>query len=226
MEEIKNILNEIVKDYGLKILEDPQKFKAVFADYAKGEYIAEKDLFTKIIEAGCAKEIINADDISTTKKTLVKKIHDKYFLDEKILDDYLDIFISFLRSDYTVESQTRKKATVNKTAAKKPAAKKPTVKTVDKKPAVMKTPAKKPAVKKTVDKRPAAMKTPAMKPATKNPAFGIFLASTVFTVLIFIIAQGDDRFVFLEFLGFCGIGVSFLIASIRAILLWRKEKKR
>jgi hypothetical protein len=48
MESIKNILNEIVKDYGLKILEDAQKFKAVFADYAKGEYSAEKELFTNL----------------------------------------------------------------------------------------------------------------------------------------------------------------------------------
>ena len=106
MEELKDILNEIVKDYGLKILEDPQKFKAVFADYAKGEYSAEKDLFTKIIEIGATKEIRDTEDILTTKKTLVKKLHDKYFLDEKILDDYLDIFISFLRNDYTVTKKT------------------------------------------------------------------------------------------------------------------------
>lgn len=109
MESIKNILNEIVKDYGLKILEDSQKFKAVFADYAKGEYSAEKELFTKVIETGAAKEIKNAEDIPTTKKALVKKLHERYFLDENVLDNYLDIFIPLLRSDYTVNNKAKVK---------------------------------------------------------------------------------------------------------------------
>ena len=123
MEELKSILNEIARDYGLKILEDPQKFKAVFADYAKGEYNAEKELFTKIIETGATKEIKDTEDISTTKKTLMKKLYDKYFLDEKVLDNYLDIFIHFLRNDYTIEIQIGKEA-VNEIEVIKPTAKK------------------------------------------------------------------------------------------------------
>ena len=137
MDEIKNILNEIVKDYGLKILEDHQKFKAVFADYSKGEYSTEKDLFSKIIEISAAIEIRETEDIPITKKALVKKLYDKYFLDEKILDNYLDIFIPFLRSDYTVESKTIKmqetKKAIKKPVAKKTLTKKPAVKKLDKK---------------------------------------------------------------------------------------------
>jgi hypothetical protein len=104
MEDIKNILNEIVRDYGLKIFEDPQKFKAVFADYAKGENSTERDLFTKIIENDAAKEIKNADDISEIKKVLVKKLHDKYSIDEKTCADCIDLFIIILRNDYKINN--------------------------------------------------------------------------------------------------------------------------
>jgi hypothetical protein len=124
MEGLKNVLNEIVRDYGLKILEDPQKFKAVFADYAKGEYIAEKEFFTKIIEDDAAKEIKNTEDIPTAKKYLVRKLHDRYFLDEKVLYDYLDIFIQLLRSDYTIDSQEKEEiSNVKKIPTAKPAMK-------------------------------------------------------------------------------------------------------
>jgi len=127
MEELKNILNEIVKDYGLKILEDSQKFKAVFADYARGEYIAEKDLFSKIIEISAAKEINDSEDILITKKVLIKKIHNKYFLDKEVLDKYLDLYIRFFRIDYTVKSETNelqeKKPATNKRTTKKPSTK-------------------------------------------------------------------------------------------------------
>jgi len=131
MEEFKNILDEIVRDYGLKILEDPQKFKAVFSDYAKGEYGSEKDLFSKIIETGAAKEIKDTEDFLTTKKALVKKLHDKYFFDEIFLDNYLYVFIQLLRSDYTInnkasvkEETQEEKSTTKEPTAKKPAAKK------------------------------------------------------------------------------------------------------
>ena len=106
MEELKNILNKIVKDYGLKILEDPQKFKAVFADYTKGEYIAEKELFTKLIETGAVKEISNAEEIQIVKNGLVKKMYDRYFIDEKTCSNYIDIFISILRNDYIPLKET------------------------------------------------------------------------------------------------------------------------
>ena len=106
MEKLKNILNEIVKDYGLKILEDPQKFKAIFADYAKSEYSAEKELFTKLIETKAAKEIINAEDIQIIKNALIKKMFVKYFIDEKTCSNYIDIFISLLRNDYIPIKET------------------------------------------------------------------------------------------------------------------------
>jgi len=109
MEELKNIVDEIVRDYGLKILEDPRKFKAVFADYAKGEYSAERDLFTKIIENDTTKEIMKTEDIPTVKKVLVKKLHDKYFLDENALNNYLDILIQLLRNDYTEVKKVKMK---------------------------------------------------------------------------------------------------------------------
>jgi len=128
MEELKNILNEIIKDYGLKILEDPQKFKAIFADYAKGEYSAEKELFTKLIETGAAKEIKETEDIPTTKKTLVKKLHDKYFLDEKIINGYLDIFIMLLKSDYKINSYVREETQEKESIVRKPAIVKPAIK--------------------------------------------------------------------------------------------------
>jgi hypothetical protein len=100
MEDIKKILEEIKNDYGLKIFEDPQKFKAVFADYAKGEFTDEKELYTKIIEAGTANEIKNSDDIPSTKNMLVKGLHYKYSLDEKLCADCIDLLISIIRNNY------------------------------------------------------------------------------------------------------------------------------
>jgi len=110
MEELKIILNEIVRDYGLKTLEDSQKFKAVFADYAKGEFTGEKELYMKIIEAGAAKEIMNSGNISATKDALVKKIHDKYFIDEKICANCIDLFISIIRNDYSLNNVKEEKS--------------------------------------------------------------------------------------------------------------------
>jgi hypothetical protein len=104
MEDINKILTDIKNDYGFKILEDSQKFKAVFADYAKGEFIGEKELYAKVIEAGAAKEIKNSEDITATKNALVKRISEKYSLDEKLCVDCIEmlIFIIGTKKDNSV----------------------------------------------------------------------------------------------------------------------------
>ena len=99
MKELNNILNKMVRDFGIKIFENSQKFKAVFSDYSEGELHGERELIIKIIEIGSFNAIVNADDLLIVKKNLVKKLHDEYFIDEKICTDLVNIVASFLRND-------------------------------------------------------------------------------------------------------------------------------
>jgi ribosomal protein L40E len=99
LKEIIEILSKIVTDFEIKILEDAQKFKAVFTDYSKGKFRGERDLLIKIIEIGSYNVIMNSGDISVSNKVLSKKLHDEYLFDEKACSYILDIYSAILKSD-------------------------------------------------------------------------------------------------------------------------------
>ena len=99
IKELIEILIKIVTDFDINILENPQKFKAVFTDYSKGKFRGERDLLIKIIEIGSYNTIINSEDISISKKVLNKKLQDEYLFDEKACSDILDIYTAILKND-------------------------------------------------------------------------------------------------------------------------------
>ena len=106
MEKVKDILEKIVKDFGINILDDNKRFKAVFMDYSKGEYQGELELFSKIIGFNAYNTIINSEDLSITKQTIVKKINKQYFIEENIIENVVEIYTSFLRKDNIQDKST------------------------------------------------------------------------------------------------------------------------
>jgi hypothetical protein len=99
MEQLDIILNKMIREFGIEIFNNAQRFKSAFSDYSKGEFLGERELLIKIIEIGAYNTIINAEDISITKKILVEKLHNQYFLDEKVCSYLIEIFASILRRD-------------------------------------------------------------------------------------------------------------------------------
>jgi len=114
VKELIEILHKIVNDFDVKIMGNSQKFKAAFTDYSKGKFKGERDLLIKIIEIGSYNAIINSEDISVTKRVLIKKLHDEYLFDEKACSKIIDIYSAILKKDNNYKTEEFEKSSIIK----------------------------------------------------------------------------------------------------------------
>ncbi|MDR0665730.1 MAG: RDD family protein [Helicobacteraceae bacterium] len=94
-----SITQRLVSEQGKNALLDPKQCKAHLSDYAKGEFKKERHLLMVAIEAGAAKEIVNASDLATCKKIQARFLKDERFIDETAACEIVDLLAFVLRGD-------------------------------------------------------------------------------------------------------------------------------
>jgi len=95
--DFSEAMRRMVKDNGKDVLLG-DKTKAFISDY-KGQFVTEANIFNKLLEAGCARFINEADDILQRKRQLVKKMEDEEFIARKFSMEMLDLLGFLLKGD-------------------------------------------------------------------------------------------------------------------------------
>ena len=89
-----NIVKRIIAEQGEDILDNPQRLKAVFMDYAKDEPKSERVAFGRCVEMGFYQELkntINNEERRRKKAALADQLHDKTGIDKAYCADALDL---------------------------------------------------------------------------------------------------------------------------------------
>jgi hypothetical protein len=93
------IVERLVREQGKDTLINAAKCKAHLADYSQNEFKKERHLLMIAIEAGCAKEIANANDLAICKKIQIRFLQDERFIDERLASEAIDLLAFVLRGD-------------------------------------------------------------------------------------------------------------------------------
>jgi len=115
-QEFINILTKMVEDRGIETLRDTKLTKALIMDYSHGEYKDETNFLLRVLELDVYKKIIISEDLSITKKIIVKQLCEKLFIADKMANSIVDILIKILRNEIVTEKiyeDTNKIATKN-----------------------------------------------------------------------------------------------------------------
>ena len=94
-----DILTKLVKEQGAAALTDAKKCKAFLADYTGNEYRKERRLILQAAEAGIAKVIAGAQDITACKKAQVRELEEEYSLSTAAALGIVDALALVLRGD-------------------------------------------------------------------------------------------------------------------------------
>jgi len=90
-------MSRMIADNGKEVLLG-DKVKAYISDY-KGQFDKEATVFIRLLDAGCAKFINEADDVLERKLLLVKRMDEKEFISPRISMQMLDLLGFLLRGD-------------------------------------------------------------------------------------------------------------------------------
>jgi|GEM_PF-5636629 len=89
-----NIVKQIIAERGDSILDDPQRLKAFFADYAKDEPKQERIAFGRCVEMGCYAELKSCGSVEERqykKSKLADTLHRNTGIDRPYCADALDL---------------------------------------------------------------------------------------------------------------------------------------
>jgi hypothetical protein len=95
--EFTELARQIIAEQGREILFDPAKAKSFLSDYARGEWARERRLLLQAVEAGAAKALDEAEDLSACKKRQERILREDYFVDAAIAADVIDLLVLVLR---------------------------------------------------------------------------------------------------------------------------------
>jgi hypothetical protein len=97
IESLRQILNNIVKDRGIKVLSDAKICNALLLDYAKGEIKKEIRLLIQVLNTGCYKTIEVSQELDIEKLKLIKKLTDEYFIEKGIAISIVNLIIETIK---------------------------------------------------------------------------------------------------------------------------------
>jgi hypothetical protein len=93
------IVQTLVAEQGKAALVDPAKCRAFLPDYAKNEYVKDRRLLQRVVEAGVAKEIDTAANLDICKKQQVRHLKEELFMAEDVAANAVDMLAFVLRGD-------------------------------------------------------------------------------------------------------------------------------
>jgi hypothetical protein len=97
--EFTAVIQTLVAEQGKAALVDPAKCKAFLPDYAKNEYVKDRRLLQRVVEAGVAKEIDTATNLDICKKQQVRHLKEELFMAEDVAASAVDLLAFVLRGD-------------------------------------------------------------------------------------------------------------------------------
>ena len=96
--EFADVIKLMARKQGKEVLVNG-KAKTYLADYCKGQFVDEADIFRRMLDAGCGEHINNADNLPEIKQKLMEQLEDSKGLSPKVTAEYLDLFGLILRGD-------------------------------------------------------------------------------------------------------------------------------
>jgi len=93
------ILQQLIAEQGKEAFFTPARFKALLADYTKGEYKKESRLLLQTLEAGTVKAIDATQELDLCKKQQVRVLQEEHFLAAEAAADVVDTLALVLRGD-------------------------------------------------------------------------------------------------------------------------------
>lgn len=91
------LIQKIIDERGKSTLENEKLTRALFMDYSHGKYKHEINFLLKLIDLGVYKEIMESRDLDNTKYTLVRRLCNELYFNEKISAFMVILLISLLR---------------------------------------------------------------------------------------------------------------------------------
>jgi hypothetical protein len=97
----ETVITRMAKEQGAEAFLDTARCKNFLADYSGAAFKNERLLLLKILEDGCAQEIIRAHDLAAAKFKLIRRMREELFLDEGPAAELIDLLGLVLRGDRT-----------------------------------------------------------------------------------------------------------------------------
>ncbi|MCL2139039.1 MAG: hypothetical protein FWH41_05860, partial [Treponema sp.] len=92
--EFKNIIRKIADEKGKSIFLEANTIRPLLLDYTRNEFKKESSLLVKMIDAGCAGYINNAENLEECKQFLIKLLEEEECLSPSKCSEMLDLIIS------------------------------------------------------------------------------------------------------------------------------------
>jgi len=97
-------IRQLVKDNGKDalLIDDNKQLGKLLGDYGKRQFGVEANAFLQMLDAGCAHDINETDDVLSCKRGLVERMDEEYGISRKISVPMLDLLGLLLRDDTTM----------------------------------------------------------------------------------------------------------------------------
>jgi len=110
MKKFLNILQKIIAEHGENIFNDSRMFKTIFLDYNNSDLRGEMELLCKVIDLRAYNLIANTNNLEVEKKNLKHRLHNDYYVDEKMSNNIIEIFATAIRNDNIKQSNINTQA--------------------------------------------------------------------------------------------------------------------
>jgi ribosomal protein L40E len=105
--EFTAVVQKLIAEQGREVLFNAQRCKAFLADYTRGEHTKESRLLLQVLEAGAAKELVDANDLAACKQKIVRDLQEDFFITGDAAADMVNMLSFVLRRD-TAKPAARK----------------------------------------------------------------------------------------------------------------------